>query len=60
MTHYAEPTRLLNVDLELIVTPDGDLDPLLEHLAPATFTLRDSIEEGKRTECAGTNAMIAA
>jgi hypothetical protein len=49
MTHNAEPTRFLNVDLELIGTPDIDLNPLLEHLAAATFTLRDSVEEGKRT-----------
>jgi hypothetical protein len=49
MTQHAEPTRFLNVDLELIDSSDVDLDPLLEHLANATFTLRDSVEEGKRT-----------
>ena len=45
----ADATRFLNVDLELIGTADADLDALLEHLAAATTTLRDSVEEGKRT-----------
>ena len=40
-------TRFLNVDLELVAT--FDLAPLLEYFNPATFTLRDSVDEGRRT-----------
>lgn len=47
MTPGSEQTRFLNVDLELVATID--LDPLLERLASDTFTLRDSVEDGRRT-----------
>jgi hypothetical protein len=40
-------TRFLNVDLELVAT--FDLAPLLEYLNAETFTLRDSVAEGRRT-----------
>jgi len=40
-------TRFLNVDLELVATTE--LDALLEHFAAATITLRDSVDDGKRT-----------
>jgi hypothetical protein len=40
-------TRFLNVDLELVATIE--LDPLLDHLQPATITLRDSVDDERRT-----------
>lgn len=40
-------TRFLNVDLELVSTEE--LGPLLAHLANSTYTLRDSVDSGKRT-----------
>ncbi len=40
-------TQFLNVDLELVST--NDLGPLLAHLSDATFTLRDSVDGGRRT-----------
>jgi hypothetical protein len=40
-------TRFLNVDLELVAT--FDLAPLLEYFNAETFTLRDSVAEGRRT-----------
>jgi hypothetical protein len=40
-------TRFLNVDLELVAT--FDLAPLLQSLNAETFTLRDSVAEGRRT-----------
>lgn len=43
----SEATRFLNVDLELVAT--FDLAPLLEHFNPTTFTLRDSVDDGRRT-----------
>ena len=43
----SEATRFLNVDLELVATVD--LAPLLEHFNPTTFTLRDSVDNGRRT-----------
>ena len=43
----SEPTQFLNVDLELVAT--FDLSPLLEHLNSATFTLCDSVDDGRRT-----------
>ena len=43
----SEATRFLNVDLELVAT--FDLAPLREYLNPATFTLRDSVDKGRRT-----------
>jgi hypothetical protein len=43
----SEAPRFLNVDLELVAT--FDLAPLLEQFASATFTLRDSVEDGRRT-----------
>jgi hypothetical protein len=46
-TPDSEPTRFLNVDLELVAT--FDLASLLEHLSPTTFTLRDSVDDGRRT-----------
>ena len=42
-----EATRFLNVDLELVAT--SDLTPLLKHFDRTTFTLRDSVDEGRRT-----------
>ena len=41
------PTHFLNVDLELVSR--ADLAPLLTELAPATLTLRDSVENGQQT-----------
>jgi hypothetical protein len=43
----SEATRFLNVDLELVAT--FDLAPLLKHFDPTTFTLRDSVDKGRRT-----------
>lgn len=43
----SEATRFLNVDLELVAT--FDLTPLLEHFNRTTFTLRDSVDDGRRT-----------
>lgn len=43
----SEATAFLNVDLELVAT--FDLAPLLEHFNPTTFTLRDSVDDGRRT-----------
>jgi hypothetical protein len=43
----SEATQFLNVDLELVAT--FDLAPLLEHFNPTTFTLRDSVDDGRRT-----------
>jgi len=43
----SDTTRFLNVDLELVAT--FDLTPLLVHLNPTTFTLRDSVDDGRRT-----------
>src|SRR5512147_364032 len=43
----SQATQFLNVDLELVAT--FDLAPLLEHFNPTTFTLRDSVDEGRRT-----------
>lgn len=43
----SEATQFLNVDLELVAT--FDLTPLLEHFNSATFTLRDSVDDGRRT-----------
>lgn len=43
----ADATRFLNLDLELVAA--FDLAPLLEHFSPATFTLRDSVDGGRRT-----------
>jgi hypothetical protein len=43
----SEATQFLNVDLELVAT--FDLTPLLEHLNSTTFTLRDSVDDGRRT-----------
>ena len=40
-------TYFLNVDLELVSR--ADLAPLLTELAPATLTLRDSLENGQQT-----------
>jgi hypothetical protein len=40
-------THFLNVDLELVSR--ADLELLLAELAPATVTLRDSVESGGRT-----------
>src|SRR4030095_2296377 len=40
-------TRFLNVDLELVAT--FDLAPLLEYFNAETFTLRDSVAEGRST-----------
>ena len=40
-------TRFLNVDLELVAT--FDLAPLLEYFNPTTLTLRDSVDEQRRT-----------
>jgi hypothetical protein len=40
-------TRFLNVDLEIVSS--GNIDPLLARLLAAMFTLRDSIEGGRRT-----------
>jgi hypothetical protein len=43
----SETTQFLNVDLELVATVE--LNPLLEHLNSTTFTLRDSMDHGRRT-----------
>jgi hypothetical protein len=43
----SETTRFLNVDLELVAT--FDLTPLLVRLNATTFTLRDSMADGRRT-----------
>ena len=43
----SETTKFLNVDLELVAT--SDLTPLLEHFKSTTFTLRDSVDDGRRT-----------
>jgi hypothetical protein len=43
----SEAPRFLNVDLELVAT--FDLAPLLEHFTLTTFTLRDSVDDGRRT-----------
>ena len=50
----SETTRFLNVDLELVAT--FDLAPLLEYLSQPTFTLRDSVNEGRRTVWMELNA----
>jgi hypothetical protein len=41
------PTRLLNVDLELVGT--AELDPLLQRFSVSACVLRDSNESGRRT-----------
>jgi hypothetical protein len=43
----SEATRFLNVDLELVAT--FDLAPLVERFDSTIFTLRDSVDEGRRT-----------
>jgi hypothetical protein len=47
MNSESEATRLLNVDLELIAT--FDLVPWLETWGTAMITLRDSVDDGRRT-----------
>lgn len=47
MMSDSDATRFLNVDLELVAT--FDLAPLIEYFNLTTFTLRDSMDEGRRT-----------